>query len=83
MLVDVKMSSASSLSQYSKVLAILDTMRNCSKHFLHFGHSSGLLKLNFAAGYSVTLAIRVAQIDPTTSDTMWRCRHRVGQSLVL
>ena len=29
------------------------------------------------------LAIRVAQIDLTTSDTMWRCRYRAGRSLVL
>ena len=49
----VRTSSASSPKQYSKVLigrsslspAIPDEMQNCSKHFLHFGHSSELLKL--------------------------------------
>ena len=85
MLVDVRTSSASLLRQYSKVLichsllslAIPDTMWKCSKRLLHFSHSSGLLKLNFARGHSGTLVIRVAQIDPTTSDTMWCCHYRV------
>ena len=46
--------SASSLKQYSNrpffeqfciASAIPDAMQNCSKHFLHFGHLSELLKL--------------------------------------
>ena len=57
MLVDVRTSSASSPRQYSKVLiyrsslspAIPDAMQNCLKRF---GHSSGLLKFNFA-GFAV------------------------------
>ena len=91
MFVDVRTSSASSPRQYSKVpichssllLAIPDSMSNCSKRLLDFDHSSRLLKLNFAGGCSGMLAIHVAQIDPTTSDTMWRCRYRAGRSLVL
>ena len=84
-LLAMRMSSASLPRQKSKLLIcrsllsppIPDTMRKCSKRLLHFGHLSGLLKLNFAGGCSGMLAIHVAQIHPTTSDTMWRCHYRI------
>ena len=65
-LVDVRTSSASSPKQYSNVLicsslllpVIPDAMQNCSKCFLHFGHSSGLLTLNFAVEHWPFLLFR-------------------------
>ena len=59
-------------------------MQNCLKHLLHFGHSSGLLKLNYRRGLQWNAG------HPCCSDrsnhfcdTMWHCRYRPGRSLYL
>ena len=64
--------------------AIPDAMQNCLKHLLHFGHSSGLLKLNYRRGLQWNAG------HPCCSDrsnhfcdTMWHCRYRPGRALYL
>ena len=78
MLVEARMSSASSPIQYSSVLTCLsllssarsDASRNCSNLRFQRGHSSGVLKSNGEGGCRQMLAI--ALLTPCTMSRMER-----------